>query len=77
MIHWPKSRYVLYLEQEIERLRFELRAWQDAALIKEGLPPLTPRAPKPPQRSTGKMLPSQFIRKMTAWAKPDDKAKTN
>jgi hypothetical protein len=74
---WPKSRYVLFLEQELERLREELRRWQDAALVKEGLPALTPRAPKPPQRSTGKMLPSQFIRKMTNWARPDDKDKAN
>jgi hypothetical protein len=70
MTWWPKSRYVLLLEQDNERLRERECLLLDALMMREGLPTLTPRVPKPPQRSTGKMMPSQFVRKMTNWVKP-------
>jgi hypothetical protein len=76
VIRWPKSRYVLYLEQELERTRDELRRWQDAALIKEGLPALTPQVKAPMQKQASRPLPSQWKRHMAKWTtltgKPSD-----
>lgn len=60
-----RSKYVAYLESEVERLRVELARWQDAALIREGLPPITPREPRTLPKLRAKVgLPSQWIRKM-------------
>lgn len=61
-----KSNYVSYLETEIERLRAELLRWQNATLNREGLPPLIPRETKPQQVRTGRPLPSQYLRAMSA-----------
>jgi hypothetical protein len=67
---WPKSRYVKYLEGEVERLRTENRDFMNALLLKEGLPALGPREVKSQVKSTtGKMLPSQFIGKMARFAR--------
>jgi len=58
--NWFKSTYTLSLEAEVERLRSELRLWQDAALVREGLPKLTPRETKPLPQTKPRMLPSQW-----------------
>ena len=59
-----KSRYVTSLEEEVIRLRAELRLWQDAALVKEGLPRLTKNEIRPLPHIASKPLPSQWRRKM-------------
>lgn len=56
------SRYTRFLEDEREWLLSELRLWQDAALVREGLPKLTPKKEadvKPPQMKP-RWLPSQW-----------------
>lgn len=56
--NWFKSTYTLSLEAERDRLLAELRLWQDAALIREGLPKLTPQAAKELPKTKARMLPS-------------------
>ena len=65
-----KSRYVTYLESEIERLRADNRSLMDAMLIDKGLTPLTPRESRPMPIFKGKMLPSQYRAKMEAQTVP-------
>lgn len=61
-----KSRYTRHLESELERLRAELRLWQDAALLREGLPRLTPREDTPLPQVKGRMLPSMWKARLEA-----------
>ncbi len=61
-----KSRYTRHLESELERLRAELRLWQDAALVREGLPKLTPREDKQLPQVKGRMLPSIWRARLEA-----------
>lgn len=62
MTIWPKSAYVKFLEDERERLLSELRLWQDAALVREGLPKLTPRSAEAVAlpKTKPRWLPSQW-----------------
>ena len=55
-----RSRYTTYLEEEIARLREELRRWQDALLTKEGLPLIAVKDPKPLPTVKSRPLPSQW-----------------
>jgi len=70
-----KSRYTRFLEADNERLREELRLWQDATRLAQGLPRITPveRAPLPATR--GRMLPSQFKSKMEKLSQPVSETK--
>lgn len=65
-----KSRYTRHLEDEMERLRGENRKLMDAILVAKGLPPLTTREPKPLPHTSGRVLPSQFIRKRERQSQP-------
>lgn len=58
--NWFKSTYTLSLEAERDRLLAELRLWQDAALVREGLPKLTPQVAKELPKTKARMLPSQW-----------------
>lgn len=58
--NWFKSSYTRFLEAERERLLAELRLWQDAALVREGLPKLTARAEVKLPQTKPRMLPSQW-----------------
>jgi hypothetical protein len=49
-----------YLEAENERLREELRLWQDALLQKEGLPHVHLRDKDPLPKLKRRVLPSQW-----------------
>ena len=68
-----KSRYTCYLEQELERTRTELRQWQEIFLTEQGLPKLTPNTAQPLPKTHGRMLPSQFKQKLSAFTMPKDK----
>lgn len=60
-----RSKYTLYLEAEVERLRADNLRLYDALLVKNGMAPIQPR-PKPEVvRTGGKPLPSQLARKMS------------
>jgi hypothetical protein len=61
---WFKSSYTRFLEQEVERLRSEVRRLMDAALESKGLPPITKPAPSEPVHMRQRLTPSQFKRKM-------------
>jgi hypothetical protein len=70
-----RSKYTVYLEEETVRLREELRRWQDAALAKEGLPPISAREIKPLPTVKSRPLPSQWkarIERITG-ARADEK----
>lgn len=60
-----RSRYVIYLESELERLRLDNSRLYDALLVKHGQPPLTPRESKPQIVRSGRPLPSQAARRMS------------
>jgi len=68
-----KSRYTCYLEQELERTRAELRSWQEIFLTEQGLPKLTPQTVQPLPKTHGRMLPSQFKQKLSAFTMPKEK----
>jgi len=68
-----KSRYTCYLEQELERTRTELREWQSLIIAEKGLPALSPVEARPLPRTHGRMLPSQFKEKLSAFTMPKDK----
>lgn len=74
--NWFKSTYTLSLEAERERLLAELRLWQDAALVREGLPKLTPRDMKPLPQMKPRMLPSQWLARIAA-KHPEQEKKTD
>jgi hypothetical protein len=59
-----KSRYVRYLEEELERERDENRRLWDALLVKNGMPALTPQAPRVAPTPSSRPLPSQWKAKI-------------
>lgn len=68
---WPKSEYVRHLEAEVIRLRTELQRWQDAMLVKDGLPRISrDEAPKLVTQPKSKLLPSQWKRRMELESMP-------
>lgn len=56
-----KSRYVAALEAEVERLRNEVRAWQNLCLHRDGLPELN-QAPREFPKLKHRTLPSSYLR---------------
>ena len=54
-----RSRYVLYLEQENERLRSQVLAMTDSLLSHAGMPTISQRVTKPLAPIQGRMMPSQ------------------
>jgi hypothetical protein len=60
-----RSRYVLHLEAEIDRLRLDNTRLYDALLVKHGQPPLTPRIATPQKLTSGRPLPSQAAQRMS------------
>lgn len=67
-----RSKYVIYLEAEVTRLRAEVVRLHDALLVKNGMPPLTPREPSN-VKTSGRPLPSQFVRRLELASGPKDK----
>lgn len=63
---WFKSAHTLYLEEEVIRLRGEVRRLIDAALESKGLAPLSKPEPREMPPVKQRLLPSQFIRKYEA-----------
>ena len=66
------SKYVLHLEEERTRLLAENARLHDALLVKNGLPPLTPREPST-VKTSGRPLPSQYTRRLELASGPKDK----
>ena len=54
-----RSRYVLYLEQENERLRSQVLAMTDSLLSHAGMPTISTRVTRPLAPIQGRMMPSQ------------------
>ena len=61
---------ISFLEDEITRLRDENRSLLNAMLTANGLPSLAPRLDTKLPQLKGKLLPSQWRRKMEAAALP-------
>jgi hypothetical protein len=70
-----------FLEKEVQRLRdehevlierhnSEIRLLMDTLLAANGLPRMTPSLPQPLPSTKGRMLPSQWKRKMEAASEP-------
>jgi hypothetical protein len=72
-----KSRYVRYLEEELERERDENRRLWDALLLKNGMPALTPPGPRIVAKQSSRPLPSQFMARIQKAFRGAASAKTN
>lgn len=67
-----RSKYVQHLEAERTRLLAENARLHDALLVKNGMPPLTPREPSN-IKTSGRPLPSQYTRRLELASGPKDK----
>lgn len=65
-----KSRYTCYLEQELERTRFERDGFRDALLESMNLPRIQPHQIAPIPKMKQRLTPSQWRTKLEALTTP-------